>query len=138
MPKKDLDKKDINELLSKVKIGHLGTVDAEGKPYIVPLGFRHANDTIYVHVADKGEKNYNISGNPNVCFEVTSLDPTSSMLRSEGWGEFASVIIRGKAEKVIEETEKIKVYGDAGWSRAGSIYKIKPEKITGLAWLKDK
>ncbi len=128
----------MKELLSKVKIGHLGTVDEEGKPYIVPLGFRHADGAIYIHVADKGEKINNMSGNPNVCFEVTSLDPPSSMLRSEGWGEFASVIVRGKAEKVVEETEKIKVYGDAGWAREGSIYKIKPERITGLAWLKDR
>jgi hypothetical protein len=133
MPKRELDKKGIDELLSKVKLCHLGTVDSEGNPYIVPLGYRYVNGAIYIHVADKGEKIDNIRRNPNVCIEVTSLDPTSSMLRSEDWGDFASVIIRGKAEKVVDEAEKVKVYGEAGW---GVVYKIKPEKITGRAWFR--
>ena len=124
-----MDKKDINELLSKVKIGHLGTIDAEGKPYIVPLGFRHANGTIYIHVADKGEKNDNISGNSNVCFEVTSMDPPKSIIRSESYVEYSSVIITGKIEKVMDEAEEIKVYGKVGGRLV--THKIKPEEITG-------
>ena len=131
MSSQEMDRTGIDKLLSKVKLGYLGTVDDKGVPYMVPLGFRYVDGAIYLHIAETGEKMANIRNNPNVCFSVTSLDPTSSLLRSEKWGDFASVIIRGKAEKVMDEPEKIKVYGEAGW---GVVYKIKPETITGRAW----
>jgi len=129
--RQELDTKSIDEILNKVKLGYLGTVNDKGNPYIVPLAYRYLDGAIYLHIAETGEKMDNIRNNPNVCFSVTSLNPTSSMLRAEKWSDFASVIIRGKAEKVINEPEKIKVYGDSGW---GVVYKIKPETMTGRSW----
>ena len=138
----DLNRKGIDELLMKVEHGDLGTVDSEGKPYVVPVSFKYVDGAIYMFFDfdDRGEKVANIHENSNVCFTVTSVDPPNSMLRSERSRNLSSVIARGNAEKVMNEEEKIKVYGEAFVKRLrkvrpkGVYFKIKPKKITGKSY----
>lgn len=141
MPIEELDRKGIDEILLKVGTGALGTVDSEGKPYVVPIGFNYVDGAIYMFFDfDRGEKVENIRRNPDVCLAVTFLDPPDSMLRSGRWRKLSSVILRGKAEKVTDEAEKIRVWGEDTIMRMrknapeGVHYKIKPEKITGRSF----
>jgi len=136
----ELDRKDIDELLSKVMLGHLGTLDSESKPYIVPLAYSYVDGAIYLLVRDKGKKIENIRRNPYVCFEVTYQDPPKSIDRSEPRPDsFTSVIAIGKAEKVVDNAEILKVYSERVLERiqkfGSAIYKIKPEEITGKKWI---
>ncbi len=137
--RQSLDENGISHLLSKVKFGHLGTMDCEGKPYVVPLDYRYVDGTIYFHGADRGRKIENIRRNPNVCFEVTFVDPLISMLSSYGSAvgrRWESVVVNGKAEEVLDETEKVRVFGESG--NRMHIYKIKQETITGRATFRKK
>ena len=141
MPIENLDRKSIDELLLKVGNGALGTGDSEGNPYVVPMGFNYVEGAIYMfYDFDRGEKLENMRRNPNVCFEVTYVEPPNSVLRSERSRKLSSVIVRGKAEEVVDETEKIKVWGEASLKRMrevrpkGVYYKIKLEKITGKSF----
>jgi nitroimidazol reductase NimA-like FMN-containing flavoprotein (pyridoxamine 5'-phosphate oxidase superfamily) len=138
----DLNREDIDELLLKVEHGDLGTVDNEGKPYVVPVSFKYIDGAIYMFFDfdDRGEKVDNLRENPHVCFTVSVIDPPDSILRSIRSRKLSSVIARGKIEIVTDEAEKIRVYGEAFVKRLrevrpkGVYYRIKPEKITGRSY----
>lgn len=78
-----MNKTDMDDHLTRMRFGHLATVDGEGNPYVVPIDYRYVDGMIYFHGADKGQKIENIRRHPNVCFEVTSVDPLDSMFRSK-------------------------------------------------------
>jgi nitroimidazol reductase NimA-like FMN-containing flavoprotein (pyridoxamine 5'-phosphate oxidase superfamily) len=129
--RKDLDEQGIAGLLSKVRVGHLGTVDRSGKPYIVPISFNYVDGTIYFH-GGKGQKMDNIRGNSNICFEVISLQPPEYLYRSSGRTvrqNWECVIVRGEAEEVTDEAERVKVFGEAG--KKMLVCKVNPETISG-------
>lgn len=129
--RKTMDEKGVNDLLSKMKVGHIGTVDSDGKPHIVPISFDYVDGTVYFHGSDIGQRGRNISGNPNVAFEVLDLRPPGNLFRSKKSSvgqSWKCVVVRGKAEEVMDELEKAKVYGEA--AARMHVYKIKPETIT--------
>ncbi len=69
------DVKEIEKIVSKAKILHLGLID-EGYPYIIPLHYGYEYDKerniyiFYMHSAKTGHKLNLISKNPNVCIEL--------------------------------------------------------------------
>ena len=138
----DFDREGIDALLLKMEHGDLGTVDNEGKPYVVPVSFKYIDGAIYMFFDydDRGEKVDNLRENPHVCFTVSAIDPPDSILQSIRSRKLSSVIARGKIERVTDEAEKIRVYGEAFVKRLhevrprGVYYRIKPEKITGRSY----
>jgi nitroimidazol reductase NimA-like FMN-containing flavoprotein (pyridoxamine 5'-phosphate oxidase superfamily) len=136
--RKDLDSQGIADLLSRVRVGHLGTVDSAGKPYIVPISFNYVDGTIYFH-GGKGQKMENIRGNPNICFEVITLEPPKYLYRSSGPNlrqSWECVIVRGEAEIVSDEAERVKIYGERG--KKMLVCKVNPETISGRTSLRKK
>lgn len=97
-------------LLNKAHVGHLGTVDEKGFPYVTPVHFVHLDDSIYFHGLAKGRKLSNLSVYPKVCFEVegehqyiqaeTPCDTNTA---------YQSVIITGRAATVESLDQKIRV-----------------------------
>ncbi len=136
MPREDLDEKLIDELLSKAQDGSLGTggalgtVDLEGNPYVVPMGFKYMDGAIYMFCDYVGEKVRNIRGNPHVCLAVTHRAP----------GRTSSVVLRGKAEEFKDDGVVRKIWGENSLrlmrkhSPKGVYFKIKPEKISGKSY----
>ena len=57
-------------LLDKAPVGHLGTVDEKGFPYVTPVHFVHLDGSIYFHGLARGRKLANLAADPKVCFEV--------------------------------------------------------------------
>ncbi|MFT4302574.1 MAG: pyridoxamine 5'-phosphate oxidase family protein [Desulfovibrio sp.] len=88
-------------LLDKTHVGHLGTVDEKGFPYVTPVHFVHLDDSIYFHGLAKGRKLANLMAYPKVCFEIegeysyiqadTPCDTNTA---------YQSVIITGRAATV--------------------------------------
>ena len=135
--KKRLNTKEIDLLLTKVRLGHLATMDSEGSPYVVPVDYKYIDGIIYFHGASKGQKLENIRINPKVCFEVTWIDPAESMLRAYGSAvgrRWEGVVIRGKAEQVSVPRERSKVFPK---SEKG-VFKITPILITGRSTFRKK
>lgn len=101
----------IFDLLRRATVGRLGTTGRDGYPRIKPLNFVYADDRIYFHSAKEGEKIDDIGRDSRVCFEVdlpiayvkgTQDDPCRAAYL------YQSVIIRGKAALVHDETEQRK------------------------------
>jgi len=105
--------KEIDALLKQCTVGRLATIGRDGYPYITPVNYIFLNGKIYFHCAGSGEKLDNIRQDPQVCFEV---DIPLAYLDSGFFQEenpcgvtqfFECVIIRGRAEQVMDLQEKV-------------------------------
>jgi nitroimidazol reductase NimA-like FMN-containing flavoprotein (pyridoxamine 5'-phosphate oxidase superfamily) len=104
------ERKIIEELLAAEPVGRLGTIGEDGYPMIKPLNFVYHQGIIYFHSAMEGEKIEAIRRDSRVCFEV---DLPIAYAKNQGGNPcktdylYRSVIIRGKARLVEDQSEKI-------------------------------
>ena len=104
---------EIEKILERARIGRLATIGADGFPYITPVNYVWYHGHIYFHCAHEGEKIANIKRDARVCFEVDiplaylglAYDPSRPTCHVHQF--YHSVIIRGRAEVVIEPEEKV-------------------------------
>ncbi len=75
--KRQMSDADAREFLRRQKTAHVGTVDAHGWPYVVPLVYIYeGGDRLYVHTGDhQGHFLSNIKVNPRMCVEVSEIGP---------------------------------------------------------------
>ncbi len=92
----------------------LGTVDASGTPYAVPITTVYSDDdkAIYFHTAavETGRRYQNLMQNPKVslCF-VGRADVASDELPDEFSVNYASAIVAGRAVLIKDEAEKKRI-----------------------------
>jgi len=142
----DLDREDINALLSRVHYGHLGLSD-EGRPYVLPIDFAYGKPGIYFYTTE-GMKTDIIEKNAMVCLQVEDI-------RSDV--DWESVIVTGTAEQLTSEDEidaamklikelnpnlspawSIRWLDDQVRSNVAVVYRITPEIVTGRrAFIRD-
>jgi len=69
---REMAAEDVDGLLGEALVGRVGTVDAHGMPYVVPLNFVYdrPSRTVFLHCATSGHLLENLANNPRVCFEV--------------------------------------------------------------------
>lgn len=109
------DQETLNWIMSYGKIGHLGIIDEEDYPRIVPLNFVWMNGAVYFHGALDGEKFEIFKTNPKVTFSVDmpySLIPsywTSKDYACPASIFYKSAHIRGEGTFVEDLAEKAKV-----------------------------
>ena len=90
-------------VLKSADYGVLSTVNPDGSPYGVPLGYVYLNDALYFHCAHEGHKIDNINQNPEVCFcAVSQAIPLSEKFSMR----YASATVFGTAEAVTDDDEK--------------------------------
>ena len=106
-------------LLGERRLGRLATADGDGRPHVVPVGWRYNAelDTVDIGGRDADEfvathKFRNVKANPRVGFVVDDVLPP--------WRP-RCVTIRGRAEAIDES--------DPTGARTALI-RIKPEKVT--------
>lgn len=98
----------VEEVMGRVLVGHLGTVEPDGHPYVVPLTFAWMEGRVYFHSAIEGDKLDNLRREPRVCFEVVDylgLNPADEPCEA-GLG-YRSVVIFGRAREVGDPREKM-------------------------------
>lgn len=107
------DKKAIEAILQRARIGRLATLGADGYPYITPVNYVYWQESVYFHCALQGEKLDNIRRHGKVCFEVdiplAYLDTGFDMdMPACDVGQFYQcVVIRGRAETIDDIAEKV-------------------------------
>lgn len=136
---REMDNKEIVELLTHVGYGHLAC-SRHDQPYLVPIHYAYANPTIYVYTTE-GKKSEIIGENPRICIEVEDV------LDNKNW---KSVIVTGKAERLIDDDEReaalkaivavnptltpaVSIHWMDDWVRENIevIYRITPTEMTG-------
>ena len=134
----------INAIIEKATVCRLGLVDVD-RPYVVPLSFGYADNTLYFHGALKGRKIDILKENPNVCVEFDIAVEALNHADACKWSmKFQSVIGFGKATIVDGLELKRQAlgiimahYSDKTFAfpeskvKATAVIKVEIEKMTG-------
>ena len=96
--------------LASQKTLHVGTVDAEGYPYVVPLAFIYeGNNELWFHTGwHQGHLFANLQNNPKLCVETSqigALMPVDDGYVCDSSLICGSVIVFGTAE-VVEDRDR--------------------------------
>ena len=112
--------------------GRLGTVGADGWPYVVPLLYVWMNGEIWVHnTRARGHLRENVDAEPRVCFELDEPGEIFPYGRFEcdTSVEYRSVVVFGRIRIVDDEPGKraffdalMAKYASADWDRAKGFY----------------
>ena len=102
--------------MAAARIGHLATADGAGAPHVIPVCFALGGDSIYgdviYSVLDQKPKRTslnrlrrvrNILANPQVALVVDHYE--------EAWDRLWYILIRGRAELLVEGEERVKAVG---------------------------
>jgi nitroimidazol reductase NimA-like FMN-containing flavoprotein (pyridoxamine 5'-phosphate oxidase superfamily) len=101
---REMPKEFAEQVADKCDYAVLATVNADGTPYCVPISIVRDNDSIYFHCAKDGQKIDNLKRQNEVCICCTG---NVSFMKTEFSLEYESAIIKGKAEEVLQDEEKI-------------------------------
>lgn len=118
---------DARAFLVGQKVAHVGTVDAHGWPYVIPLIYIYeGGDRLYVHTgAHGGHFQENVERHPRVCVEVADMGPVH---RGEPYAcnsslVYTSVVSFGEVRLVDDRDVKawffdqvLAKYGDPAWT----------------------
>lgn len=103
---REMDQEFALGIVDKCEYAVLSMIDSQGAPYCVPLSIVRDGQNIFFHCAKEGKKTDAMRGNPEVCIAcVGDTRPAKDKFTTE----FESAIIRGRAEEVLEDAEKIRV-----------------------------
>jgi nitroimidazol reductase NimA-like FMN-containing flavoprotein (pyridoxamine 5'-phosphate oxidase superfamily) len=114
------------DFLRAQKIAHVGTVDSNGWPYVVPLVYIYeGGDLLYLHTgAHQGHFLTNLQHDGRICVEVSEIGPLHAGKRfaCDSALVYTSVITYGPARILYHDTEKkswfldrlVAKYGDPG------------------------
>lgn len=139
-----MQRSEIDAVIKKSVICRLAMIDGD-RPYVVPLNFGYAGNTLYFHGSPKSRKIQLLRSNPHVCVEfdlVAEILPAEAPCR---WSVQArSVVAFGKAALVENAEEKIAAlniimaqYSDQQFEfpekelNATAVFRVDLEKLTG-------
>jgi nitroimidazol reductase NimA-like FMN-containing flavoprotein (pyridoxamine 5'-phosphate oxidase superfamily) len=109
-----MSEQDSVALLQRALVGRIGTVDADGTPYVVPLNFVYEDGEcrIHLHLAQQpGHLASNLGFSPKVCFEVDEPGPlfATGDAGCNTDQAYESVICFGRAALVSDERDKERI-----------------------------
>ncbi len=87
------DEKEIAEIIESCDLCHIGVIDTEGKPYVVPMNFGFLDDYIYLHGSNFGLLIDSLKKNPEACITFC----TNTVLAYQNVDVACSYRIKGKS-----------------------------------------
>lgn len=138
------------EFLRSHRVAHVGTVDTQGWPYVVPLVYVYeGGDILYLHTGDhQGHFLTNVQRNPRICVEVSEM---GALHRGKPYAcnsalVYSSVIVFGGV-RIVDNTDMkawffdrlLEKYGEPDWTFEPGyphlhriiLYEQKMEIVTG-------
>jgi nitroimidazol reductase NimA-like FMN-containing flavoprotein (pyridoxamine 5'-phosphate oxidase superfamily) len=99
-------REELDEILRRALYLHVGVVDAEG-PYVVPLNFGYAENTLYFHTAVEGRLLSALKQRPRVCFSVVVDAAPVAGENACAWSfRYRSIIGYGRAEILTDDAAR--------------------------------
>lgn len=94
------------EILRTAHHGTLATVNLDGEPYCVPIGFAYdeKDGSLIFHTANKGQKISNIARDARVCFSIVG---SSNLVTNKFSATFESLVLFGHIERIADEEESL-------------------------------
>ena len=118
---------DARAFLRTQKVAHVGTVDAAGWPYVIPLIYIYeGGDVLYVHTGNHGGHfQQNVESHPRVCVEVADMGPVhrGRPFACNSALVYTSVVVFGRVRLIDDRSIKswffdrvLEKYGQPGWT----------------------
>ncbi|HJX61710.1 MAG TPA: pyridoxamine 5'-phosphate oxidase family protein [Dehalococcoidia bacterium] len=109
-----MSEQDSVALLERALVGRIGTVDADGTPYVVPLNFVCEGQGRRIHLhrgRQPGHLASNLEFSSKVCFEVDEPGPlfATGEAGCDTDQAYESVVCFGRAAAVADEREKERI-----------------------------
>lgn len=103
------------EIKARLVDGEYGVLATshDGQPYATPVNYIYIEEdhSICFHGAHSGRARANLALNPRVCFNVSRMGALTTAQKSSGFGaDYRSVTVFGRAEKLTDEDQIIKVF----------------------------
>jgi hypothetical protein len=103
----DLDQ--IDAILDEALVAHLGIVDEEGQPFVLPTMHARLGNTVYCHGSAAGRTMGVLESGAKVCLTVTLLDGLVLARAVANHGaNYRSVVILGEGRLVDDPEEKLR------------------------------
>ena len=103
------DRETIDAILDEAYLCHLGLVDPEGRPFVIPTIHARHDDVLYVHGSPASRALRTArDGGVDVCVTVTLLD--GLVLARSAFHHslnYRSVVVYGRATTVVDPAEKV-------------------------------
>ncbi len=96
-----LTNEQIDDLLKKQFIGRIGC-HSKGLTYVVPISYAYDGQYIYCHTMEGGMKVKMMKENPEVCFEVDSLEMMATWKSVIAWGKFEEITNKEERSKALK------------------------------------
>ncbi|HSQ43665.1 MAG TPA: pyridoxamine 5'-phosphate oxidase family protein [Ginsengibacter sp.] len=96
-----LNSTEIEQILTKEIIGRIGC-HADGVTYIVPISYAYDGKCVYAH-SYEGFKIDLMRKNPNVCFEVDTMENMANWKSVIAWGVFKELTDASERKAGIEK-----------------------------------
>ncbi len=126
--KRQIPENQAQEFLRQQMIAHVGTVDTNGWPYVVPLVYIYeGGDLLYVHTgAHQGHFLTNVQRDPRISVEVSQIGPLhkGKQFACDSALVYTSVITFGQVSILYHDREKkswfldrlLAKHGDPSWA----------------------
>jgi uncharacterized protein len=101
----------IDSILDEALIAHLGIVEEDGQPFVIPTLHARCGDVVYVHGSSASRTLRALASGARVCLTVSLLDglvlARSAMHHS---ANYRSVMLIGRASRVDEPEQKLAAF----------------------------
>jgi hypothetical protein len=101
------DRAGVDQILDEALIAHLGIVDEDGQPFVIPTLHARSGDTVYCHGSTASRTLRALAGGAPACLTVSLIDglvlARSAMHHS---ANYRSVVLLGSARPVDDLDEK--------------------------------
>jgi uncharacterized protein len=108
--KRQLPDEEAQEFLRRGMTAHVGSISADGSPYVVPLVYVYeGGDLLYLHTGShQGHFLTNVQHDPRICVEVSELGPLHKGKRfaCDSALVYSSVITFGAVRILVHDREK--------------------------------
>jgi nitroimidazol reductase NimA-like FMN-containing flavoprotein (pyridoxamine 5'-phosphate oxidase superfamily) len=108
--KGNFDREVINGILDEALVAHVGFVDRDQQPFVLPILHVRIGDNLYLHGSSAGRMVKRLASSSAICVTATLLD--GLVLARAAFGQsmnFRSVVVLGKAKLVTEDDDKLEV-----------------------------
>ena len=103
------DRKKIDDIIRRCNVCHLGMVDENNLPYVLPFNFGYDNGIVYLHSAQQGRKMDILRNRPEVCAAFSTdyeLRAQHEEVACSYQMKYRSVQVFGKIEFIEDPDEK--------------------------------
>jgi nitroimidazol reductase NimA-like FMN-containing flavoprotein (pyridoxamine 5'-phosphate oxidase superfamily) len=98
----------IDAILDEALVAHLGIVDADGQPFVIPTLHARCGDLVYLHGSAAGRTTRALAAGARACLTVSLIDGlVLARSATHHSANYRSVMLIGRATSVREPTEKL-------------------------------